>query len=126
MPHKDPQAESTYRKEYRQRPHVKARIQRNYERTRETLKVGQRRRWLFRQFGLTPEDWDAMFAAQGHICGACGSPSPRRRNGKWATDHDHATGKVRGILCYVCNVALGYYENNQRNALLRAYLGRVT
>lgn len=58
------------------------------------------------KYGITAEQWDAMFAAQGSCCAACRSADPKHKRG-WHTDHDHNTGAVRGILCHRCNVTLG-------------------
>ncbi len=48
----------------------------------------------------------ALIAEQGGRCAACGGDDPRSTNG-WAMDHNHATGKIRGVLCHSCNVSLG-------------------
>jgi len=65
-------------------------------------KVGGSRTYhLKRRYGLTAEDVDAMIDAQGGKCAACRVGEPKH------VDHDHATGEVRGILCFTCNVALG-------------------
>ena len=56
-----------------------------------------------RQLGLSVEDYDAMLAAQGGVCAICGNPPKTRR---LDVDHDHKTGKVRGLLCHRCNRAL--------------------
>lgn len=58
------------------------------------------------RYGITAAQWDALFEAQGSRCGICGSPRPSSRQG-WSTDHCHATGAVRGILCAPCNTLLG-------------------
>lgn len=55
------------------------------------------------QLGVTLEQYDTLLAAQGGGCAICGNPPKTRR---LATDHDHATGKVRGLLCHRCNRAL--------------------
>ena len=59
-----------------------------------------------RAYGLTQEQWKALFAAQGNKCGCCERLTPGGRN-RWHTDHDHHTGKVRGIVCYGCNIMFG-------------------
>ncbi len=52
-------------------------------------------------FNITPAEYDAILAEQGGVCGICGKPpKPGRR---LATDHDHRTGYVRGLLCYLDN-----------------------
>lgn len=58
-------------------------------------------------YGITVAEWDALFDAQGRRCAICKSEKPYRKNGIWNTDHDHVTGKVRGILCSHCNRMLG-------------------
>lgn len=66
---------------------------------------------LKRKYNLTPEQWDARFEAQGCRCACCGTDKPGMRSG-WSTDHDHGTGRVRGIVCYRCNRTLGFLGDN--------------
>ena len=79
----------------------------------------QRRRWaLKKNYDLTPEQWASIFEAQGRCCAICKTPIPngnKRKDGTatWATDHDHKTGKVRGILCNNCNHGLGNFKDNK-------------
>jgi len=47
----------------------------------------------------------AALAAQGGRCAICGTPEPGAP--WWSDDHDHATGKARGMLCRSCNQILG-------------------
>ena len=53
--------------------------------------------------GVTVEQYDAMLDAQGGGCAICGNPPKTRR---LDVDHDHRTGKVRGLLCHRCNRTL--------------------
>lgn len=59
-----------------------------------------------KRYGLTIAEWDMLFEAQGSVCKCCGTADPGSRK-RWATDHDHKTGLVRGILCNRCNITLG-------------------
>lgn len=89
----------------------------NKERARETARVWRKRtgymrkRTLQEKYSLTVEDWDAMFEAQGGACAVCPAIEPGNKQG-WSTDHDHASGRVRGILCHGCNMALGGAKDN--------------
>jgi hypothetical protein len=56
-----------------------------------------------KQLGVTTAQYEAMLAAQGGGCAICGNPPKTRR---LDVDHDHRTGKVRGLLCHRCNRAL--------------------
>ncbi|WP_406212558.1 endonuclease VII domain-containing protein [Streptomyces decoyicus] len=60
---------------------------------------------LKRQYGMTEAERDAMIKAQFGICPICLEPGPRH------VDHDHDTGKVRGVLCFSCNAALGQFKD---------------
>lgn len=60
------------------------------------------------RYGMSPEVFDAVFAAQGQHCAICFSPDPKSSRG-WCVDHDHTTKSkhYRAILCFPCNVMLG-------------------
>lgn len=65
---------------------------------------------LRRKFGMTVEDYDRMCAEQGGVCAICGR---RPREGTHLhVDHDHETGRVRGLLCFSCNVAVGQLQHD--------------
>jgi hypothetical protein len=61
-------------------------------------------------YGITLEERDALFAAQGSVCAICQTDTAPK-NG-WHTDHCHETEKVRGILCLHCNAMLGMARDN--------------
>lgn len=67
----------------------------------------RRAKHLKQRFGVTLEQWDALFEVQGRKCATC-----PRTEAKWHTDHCHKTGRLRGILCHKCNLLLGYAEDN--------------
>jgi len=81
---------------------------------------------LRRMYGITVADYDAMLARQGGGCAICGSKNPRSRGYKrnteaaFCVDHDHATGRVRGLLCTGCNRAVGLIYDNPATALTMA------
>lgn len=58
-------------------------------------------------YGITQCDWDAMYAAQGGVCAICKVPGRTGKSKKLSVDHCHATGRVRGLLCSICNSAIG-------------------
>ena len=71
------------------------------------------------QYGLSREQYDALFTG---LCAACGAVE---HGGKgWHVDHDHETGRVRGVLCHSCNVALGMLKDSAyRVSALLQYIG---
>lgn len=66
---------------------------------------------LQRNYGITVAERDALFEKQGFKCAICAADSPGA-NRDWNVDHCHTTGKVRGVLCHKCNVALGLFGDN--------------
>ena len=77
----------------------------------KNAKYGHRYRLLAR-YGVTPEWYDARLSEQEGHCALCpcttGLPSGR----VLFVDHDHATGKARGLLCARCNIFIGVLESN--------------
>lgn len=76
----------------------------------EKTAVSKRRANLKLWYGVTPEWFDATLVAQGG-CAICAVTDAAKRGG-WNVDHDHATGKVRGVLCGHCNRAIGSLKDD--------------
>lgn len=125
----------SYNKEYSARPEVKERAKvRNarpervavriaYKRTEKGKLVNRRSRvknWgknaplrekqLLWRYGLTPAQFEEMLLKQEGKCAICLIPSEKRLH----IDHCHKTGKVRGLLCGNCNMALGLFKDNEQ------------
>jgi hypothetical protein len=74
-------------------------------------------RTVKKNFGLSPEQYQAMFDAQEGKCAICRRPQAENLDSKGrakrlAVDHDHATTEVRALLCYYCNVAVGAMDDS--------------
>jgi hypothetical protein len=76
------------------------------------VKRRERAGHLKRKYGMTIEQYDAMLEAQGGGCFICARPP--REDISLHVDHDHSTGKVRGILCFRCNNALADFQEDVR------------
>lgn len=63
-----------------------------------------------RPYQLTVEEYHAMFARQNGVCQICKNSNDDERN--LCVDHDHATNRVRGLLCHRCNLVLGAVEDS--------------
>jgi hypothetical protein len=70
-----------------------------------------------REYGITLADYNAQLRRQAHRCAVCRRPEtivskttgkPRRL----AVDHDHVTGRLRGLLCHRCNILVWAMEDN--------------
>jgi len=87
---------------------------RNAAKTPRRLQADKDRWRLYR---LTPKQFDARVLRSCGRCLICRKPSP-----KLEIDHDHATGKARGLLCGPCNATLGWIE---RHGIDEAWLKRA-
>ena len=82
---------------------VKAYRERNKERI-------SRYRWFYNlktKYGLTIDDYEELYRKQKGKCAICGTAERSRRNQRLCVDHDHKTGKIRGLLCDNCNRGIG-------------------
>ena len=61
---------------------------------------------LRRDYGISLEEYQALLEAQDHSCAICGKHQDTEQR-KLAVDHNHETGKVRGLLCGNCNMGIG-------------------
>lgn len=106
-----------YQREWRAKnvDHVR-KESREYTKESPEKRRESRRKWKYK---IDQAAWNTLFDRQGRCCAICKSTTPKHSKLDWATDHDHATGKLRGILCHGCNRGLGAFEDN-REALIAA------
>jgi hypothetical protein len=83
-----------YREAYREK---------NYE-----IVYQKRRVTLMKKHKIKIEAYDEMFKKQGGVCAICGRSSDKVLH----IDHNHVTGKVRGLLCSNCNLGIGNLKDS--------------
>lgn len=77
----------------------------------------------FRDTGWTPEKYEEAYIKQNGRCAICGCKLNSSRYTRFAGDHDHRTGKLRGLLCTNCNTALGLFKDSiERLEMAKRYL----
>ncbi len=70
---------------------------------------------LRKSYRISLEDYEAMLSSQNNVCAICKTHRDFMDKKKGikrslAVDHDHKTGKVRGLLCHRCNTAIGLFD----------------
>lgn len=89
---------------------------------------GNRKRninFRYKQYGLSEEQYQIMRVSQNFRCMVCGKHESEIPKKVLNVDHNHKTGKVRGLLCTNCNVTLGLIEESKDRLLkLIEYLGK--
>lgn len=80
-------------------------------------------RWAYylRTYGITREQYNKLLLGQDGKCAICRRPEPGGRGDYFHIDHDHATNRIRGLLCYRCNTILGLLHDDPA---LAAAVGR--
>lgn len=65
------------------------------------------------RYGITYDDYQVLLNKQNWVCAICGGKT-QQKNGLISlnVDHDHVTGKVRGLLCFNCNTSLGKFKDD--------------
>lgn len=95
-----------------------------YQRTKPERKKQMRDWHLTARYGISQEQYDEMLRRQGGVCAICEQPPIKHR---LDVDHDHESGRVRGLLCRDCNLGVGKLKESLE-ILARAarYLGAVS
>jgi len=120
-----------YRKEYACKKCVNIRRRKHYQKNKvRIIAVAKKYREKNRErvlhakrkqtYGITKEQYNKMLEQQNFVCAVCKNPeSSRVGKGNCAdyknslsVDHNHKTGKIRGLLCSKCNRALGYLQES--------------
>lgn len=95
-----------YQREYHQRPEAKERRAQRSINNKDVITS----KTLLRKYGITLEQKQQMIENQGGRCAICNKVLDNGRH--TCVDHDHKTGKVRGILCRKCNFLIGHSKDN--------------
>lgn len=85
----------------------------HYEENKEFYK----NKHLMRTYGISVEDYKRLQIAQDNKCACCNNPETRMSRftkaiSDLAVDHCHVSGRVRGLLCFKCNMAIGLLRDN--------------
>ena len=84
---------------------------------------GNRKRQLKCRYGITVEEYNKLFERQGGKCAICQIATRAYVSGNGTThlhvDHDHGTGRVRGLLCNRCNMVLGFLNDGNEEVIGR-------
>ena len=90
--------------------------------TKDKWTLRNRNKFLKNRYNLTVFEYKKLLESQGGTCACCNSklditavqvPKSGKRSGtEPVVDHCHTTEKVRGILCFSCNITLGHAKDN--------------
>ena len=128
MPYADPAAKKLHDKEYGKRYRA-ARDYSQYQKDWRKRHPGKASEYTAKwKYGITPEEYRLLFAAQAGRCALCREVETTkdvqgRVRDRLSIDHQHGTNTIRGLLCHHCNAALGHAKDSP--SLLRtmaAYL----
>ena len=84
-------------------------------------------KYLKKRYGITSAQWMRIFNRQNGLCPICLGPlrKPGNKEGRSASavDHDHKSGRIRGLACYYCNRrVIGRHRETDKLKRLVAYL----
>ena len=81
----------------------------------------QRRNKLKYRYNTTPEELETLAVKQKYRCAVCGDKKSKiSTKSGLVVDHDHKTGKIRGLLCDSCNILLGKAKDDTHILYLAA------
>jgi hypothetical protein len=78
----------------------------------EKIRLHDRNKKLKRVYGIDIQTYAQMLESQGGVCAICGKGETRSTSKNLQVDHCHNSSRVRGLLCFKCNTALGSFEDN--------------
>src|SRR3990167_2398116 len=99
------------------RSNLKGKLRSYSERQNEHLKA---------RYGITITEYNDMVASRAGCCDIC-HLEPKGHHKKLNVDHNSATNEIRGLLCWQCNIAIGYMKHDSdRLTEASKYLNRGT
>ncbi len=109
MPYANPEDAKAYSKAHyeKNKERIKAQSRAYHRKNREKIRAKK----LKRKFGVSLHEYDLMLTEQKGKCACCGIHQ-NKLTMRFAVDHDHDTGLIRGLLCGNCNTAIGKLGDN--------------
>lgn len=91
------------------------------------MKASDHSKYLKKRYGISSAQWHRIYLRQKGLCPICLGPlrKPGNKEGRAASaiDHDHKSGRVRGLLDYYCNRRIvGRHRDTEKLKRLVAYL----
>jgi len=124
MPYKDKEKSLEYQKKYNELRKTVSREQRKLDREKKKLydieyrklhqeERSKRQKEYFRlhKYGISYDEYQELHIKQHGVCAICGKEETRE-GFSLHVDHDHITGKIRGLLCFKCNAGIGLFQNS--------------
>ena len=104
----------------RNKERVKSHKKQWFDKSGDAGKRKRREYKLRSKYSIGLAEYEALYTAQNGCCAICGSPDSGKCHGNgrgafseaWSVDHDHKTGRVRGLLCDHCNKGLGCFKDS--------------
>lgn len=109
-----------YIREYKRTKRGKE-VQRKYNQS-EKGRIAIQKRMLKKRYDITLQQYEQMLDEQDGVCAICGRENKSKVG--LSVDHNHKTGGVRGLLCFVCNTKLGHLEDLEFICKAKEYLSR--
>jgi hypothetical protein len=119
MPHNTKEKRNAYLAKYREknreRENARQREWRKKAGRKETIEQIRINK-LWQKYRLSEKDYRKMLSRQKGVCAICGQPETRMNNKgtgirRLCVDHDHETGRIRGLLCMRCNLFIGAIDD---------------
>jgi hypothetical protein len=85
----------------------------------ETHAEQKHRSYLRRAYGVTADEYERLLVTNDYKCEIC-LIDQRYTKKRHAVDHCHLTGKIRGLLCSNCNIAIGHLGDD-KGKIMKAY-----
>lgn len=86
-----------------------------YGKCKECSSISSKKSFILSKYKLSEHDYNALIKEQNNLCKICGNKETGQFKGKkkrLSVDHNHGTGKVRGLLCSYCNIGLGVFKDS--------------
>ena len=108
MPYKDEQERKEWFRNRYQNDKDKLKLQ--VQQLNRKYPERKKNRALKKNYGITLDEWQLIWEKQDGRCAICGKSFINPRDA--CTDHNHKTGEVRGLLCRICNIGLGHFNDD--------------